>query len=117
MLWVPGLRLLVAGDVAYNDTHQYMAETTTRTRAEWAATAERLRDLDPAAVVAGHKNPDRPDDPVILTETAAYLRDFNTLDTRTTTAEELYGAMLDRYPRRANPGSLWGGAKKAKQAL
>ncbi|MEV4756312.1 MBL fold metallo-hydrolase [Micromonospora sp. NPDC049559] len=114
VMWVPDLRLLVAGDVAYNDTHQYMAESSTETRAHWAATADRLRELDPVAVVAGHKNPDRADDPAILAETAAYLRDFNDLDARTTTAEELYAAMLDRYPRRANPGSLWGGAKKAK---
>ncbi len=115
VLWVPDLRLLVAGDVAYNDTHQYMAETTTATRAEWAATADGLRRLNPAAVIAGHKNPDRADDPAILAETAAYLRDFNALDATTGTAEELYGAMLERYPRRANPGSLWGGAKRAKQ--
>lgn len=115
VLWVPDLRLLVAGDVAYNDTHQYMAETTTATRTEWAATADGLRGLNPAAVVAGHKNPDRPDDPAVLAETAAYLRDFNALDATTGTAEDLYGAMLDRYPRRANPGSLWGGAKRAKQ--
>jgi phosphoribosyl 1,2-cyclic phosphodiesterase len=76
---------------------------------------ERLPSPDPVAVVAGHKNPDRADDPVILAETAAYLRDFNSLGARTGTARELYAAMLERYPRRANPGSLWGGAKKAKQ--
>ncbi|GAA2592415.1 hypothetical protein GCM10010435_83980 [Winogradskya consettensis] len=54
-----------------------------------------------------------PDDPSILDETATYLRDFNTLEKQTTTAEQLYGAMLDRYPNRANPGSLWGGASIA----
>ncbi|MFI7603963.1 MBL fold metallo-hydrolase [Micromonospora sp. NPDC049366] len=116
VLWVPDLRLLVAGDVAYNDTHQYMAESTAETRAHWAATVDRLRELDPVAVVAGHKNPDRADDPAILAETATYLRDFDEIAARTTTAEELYAAMLERYPRRVNPGSLWGGAKKAKPA-
>ncbi|MFC3501431.1 MBL fold metallo-hydrolase [Micromonospora krabiensis] len=116
VLWVPDLRLLVAGDVVYNDAHQYLAESTTETRAHWAATVDRLRELDPVAVVAGHKNPDRADDPVILTETATYLRDFDEVAARTTTAEELYAAMLERYPRRVNPGSLWGGAKKAKPA-
>ncbi|MEV4536707.1 MBL fold metallo-hydrolase [Asanoa sp. NPDC049518] len=116
VLWVPDLRLLAAGDVAYNDTHPYMAETTTETRDHWASMADRLRELDPAVVVAGHKNPQREDDPAILAETATYLRDFNDLDAHTKTAKDLYGAMLDRYPRRANPGSLWGGAKKAKMA-
>jgi glyoxylase-like metal-dependent hydrolase (beta-lactamase superfamily II) len=114
VMWVPDLRLLVTGDVAYNEIHQYMAESTTESREAWAATADRLRGLDPVAVVAGHKQPDLADDPAILAATATYLRDFNELDARTTTAEELYGAMLERYPRRANPGSLWGGAKRAK---
>lgn len=116
VLWVPDMRLLVAGDVAYNEVHQYTAETTTVSREAWAATADRLSGLDAVAVVAGHKQPDLADDPSILTATATYLRDFNELDARTATAEELYGAMLERYPRRANPGSLWGGAKRAKAA-
>jgi hypothetical protein len=42
-----------------------------------------------------------------------YLRDFNRLAATARTAEELYGGMLELYPRRANPGSLWGGAKAA----
>jgi len=32
----------------------------------------------------------------------------------TATAEELYDRMLALYPRRANPGALWGGSKTAK---
>jgi glyoxylase-like metal-dependent hydrolase (beta-lactamase superfamily II) len=114
VLWVPDLRLLVAGDVAYNDTHQYTAETTTESRQQWIAAVESLKQLDPAIVIAGHKNPDRPDDPTILDETASYLRDFNRLEAQTGTPEELYAAMLEIYPRRVNPGSLWAGAKKAK---
>jgi hypothetical protein len=33
----------------------------------------------------------------------------------TTTARQLYDAMLDLYPDRVNPGSLWGGANAAKK--
>ncbi|MEU5910512.1 MBL fold metallo-hydrolase [Micromonospora sp. NPDC047527] len=116
VVWVPDLRLIVGGDVVYNDTHPYQSESTIATRQEWAATLDRLRERDPAAVVAGHKNPAQPDDPRILADTAAYLREFAELDARTATAEELYAAMLDRHPRRLNPGSLWGAAKQAKQA-
>lgn len=113
-LWVPGLRLLVAGDVAYNDIHPYLAETTAETREQWAATADRLRELDPAAVVAGHKKPELADDPAVLGQTAAYLRAFNECENQTTTASQLYDMMLRRFPNRANPGSLWGGAKATK---
>jgi glyoxylase-like metal-dependent hydrolase (beta-lactamase superfamily II) len=112
-LWVPDLRLMLAGDVAYNDTHQYTAETTSESREQWACAAEKLAEYDPIAVIAGHKKPDRPDDPAILSETAAYLRDFNRLAATSGTPEELYAGMLELYPRRANPGSLWGGAKHA----
>lgn len=65
-------------------------------------------------MAAGHKKPELPDDPAILGQTAAYLRDFNRIAARTSTAEELYGQMLELYPRRANPGALWGDAKAAK---
>ena len=116
-LWVPDLRLMIAGDVAYNDTHQYTAETTGESREQWARAAEKLAEYDPVAVIAGHKKPDRPDDPAILSETAAYLRDFNRIAAASSSAEELYARMLDLYPRRANPGALWGGAKQANSAL
>jgi glyoxylase-like metal-dependent hydrolase (beta-lactamase superfamily II) len=115
-LWVPDLRLMIAGDVAYNDTHQYMAESTSESREQWAQAAEKLAAYEPAAVIAGHKKPDAADDPAILSETAAYLRNFNRLAAVSSTPEELYAAMLELYPRRANPGSLWGGAKNAKPA-
>jgi glyoxylase-like metal-dependent hydrolase (beta-lactamase superfamily II) len=55
-------------------------------------------------------------EPAILSETAAYLRDFNRLEATSSTPEDLYAGMLELYPRRANPGSLWGGAKHAKSA-
>jgi len=116
-LWVPDLGLMMAGDVAYNQTHQYTAESTTATREHWARAAEHLASYGPTAVVAGHKQPELPDDPAILAETASYLRDFNRIEATTSTAEELYAGMLERYPRRANPGALWGGAKHAKPVL
>ena len=113
-LWVPDLRLVAAGDAAYNGIHQYMAETTAESRQEWMRATDILAALDPAFVVAGHKNPDLPDAPKILAETKKYLADFNRLDGETETASELYEAMLALYPKRANPGALWAGAKRAK---
>jgi glyoxylase-like metal-dependent hydrolase (beta-lactamase superfamily II) len=113
-LWVPDLRLVVAGDVAYNGVHQYMAETTAESRQEWIRATDILAALDPDFVVAGHKDPDLPDSAKILVETKKYLADFNRLDGETETTSELYEAMLALYPKRANPGALWAGAKRAK---
>ena len=114
-LHVPSIDLLVGGDVVYNETHVYLAETDTESRLEWMATLERLEMLKPKAVVAGHKIPGNDDDERIIVETHRYLRDFNRLNEATSTARELYDAMLEVYPNHANPGSLWGSANRAKE--
>jgi glyoxylase-like metal-dependent hydrolase (beta-lactamase superfamily II) len=115
-LWCPSLRLIVAGDVVYNHTHMYLAETTTASRQEWIASLAKLKDLDPLYVVAGHKQPGCDDDPVNIDESIRYLTDFNAVEAKTTTATELYKGVLRNHPRRANPGSLWGAAKLLKAA-
>jgi glyoxylase-like metal-dependent hydrolase (beta-lactamase superfamily II) len=115
-LHVPSVGLLVGGDAVYNGIHPYLAETNTESRREWIATLDKLEALNPRAVIAGHKIPENKDEPRIIAETRQYLRDFNRLDEATTTVRELYDAMLELYPDRANPGSLWGGAKIAKKS-
>jgi glyoxylase-like metal-dependent hydrolase (beta-lactamase superfamily II) len=113
-LHVPSIGLVAAGDVVYNGTHPYLAESTARTRLEWVDALDRLAEIRPRAVVAGHKVPDHDDSPRHIAETRQYLRDFIRLDQETATARELFDAMMELYPDRANPGSLWGGANAAK---
>ena len=114
-LYVPSIDLIVGGDAVYNGIHPYLGETDTGSRLEWISTLDKLEALKPKAVVAGHKVPENDDDPRIISETRQYLRDFNRLNTATTTARELYDAMLEIYPNRVNPGSLWGAANAAKE--
>jgi glyoxylase-like metal-dependent hydrolase (beta-lactamase superfamily II) len=114
-LHVPSIGLLVGGDAVYNGIHPYLGETDTRSRLEWIATLDRLEALKPKAVIAGHKLPDNDDDPRIIGETRQYIADFNRLNATTATARQLYDAMLEIYPDRANPGSLWGAANIAKK--
>jgi glyoxylase-like metal-dependent hydrolase (beta-lactamase superfamily II) len=114
-LHVPSIGLIVAGDVVYNGIHPYLAETNTQTRLEWIAGLDKLEALAPRDVVAGHKVPEHDDDPRNIAETRQYLRDFNRLNEVTDTPRALFDAMIDLYPDRANPGSLWGGANAAKR--
>jgi len=114
-LHVPSIDLIVAGDVVYNGIHPYLAETTAPSRLRWIDALDKLEALKPKAVVAGHKIPENDDDPRNIDETRKYLRDFDRLDKVTQNARELYDAMLELYPNRANPGSLWGGAQAAKK--
>jgi glyoxylase-like metal-dependent hydrolase (beta-lactamase superfamily II) len=114
-LYVPSIGLIVGGDAVYNGIHPYLGETDAQSRLEWISTLDKLEALKPKAVVAGHKVPDNDDDPRIIAETRQYLRDFNRLNTATTTARELYDEMLKISPDRVNPGSLWGAANIAKK--
>jgi len=84
------------------------------TRSEWIAALDTIESLKPRAVVAGHKKPEKDDNPRIIEETRQYIRDFERLARLTTTARELYDRMLELYPNRANPGALWGSAQAAK---
>jgi glyoxylase-like metal-dependent hydrolase (beta-lactamase superfamily II) len=111
-LHVPSIGLIVAGDVVYNGIHPFLGETDTPSRLEWISTLDKLEALNPKAVIAGHEAPEN--DPRIIAETRQYLRDFNRLNAATATARQLYDAMLEIYPDRVNPGSLWGAANAAK---
>jgi glyoxylase-like metal-dependent hydrolase (beta-lactamase superfamily II) len=113
-LHVPSAGLVVAGDAAYNDVHLYLAESNSQTRREWIAALDTIESLKPRTVIAGHKKPEKKDSPRIIEETRQYIRDFDRLTRMTTTARELYNEMLQLYPSRANPGSLWGSARAAK---
>ena len=113
-LHVPSIGLVVAGDAAYNDVHLYLAESDAGGRRSWLTALDTIEKLSPRAVVAGHKRPERADDPKILEETRQYIRDFEALAARTATPLELYTEMTARYPDRVNRGALWGSARAAK---
>src|SRR5882724_6420274 len=98
-LHVPSVGLVVAGDVAYNDVHLYLAESNAQTRREWIAALDTIESLNPRAVIAGHKRPGNDDSPKIIEETRHYIRDFDRLAGMTTTARELYDKMLELRPK------------------
>jgi glyoxylase-like metal-dependent hydrolase (beta-lactamase superfamily II) len=97
-LHVPDLDLIVAGDVAYNHCHMFVGATTAASRAEWIAALDKLAALNPAAVVAGHKDPTCGNPSSILAESRGYLEYFEQLRAKTMTDEELFDAMVSRYP-------------------
>jgi glyoxylase-like metal-dependent hydrolase (beta-lactamase superfamily II) len=113
-LHVPSIGLVVAGDAVYNGIHPFLVESNRQTRLEWIAALDRIEALKPLAVVAGHKIPGNDDSPRNVEETRQYIRDFIRLNDATKTARELYDRMLELYPDRANPGSLWSSAAAAK---
>jgi hypothetical protein len=110
----PSVGLVVAGDAAYHDVHLYLAESNAETRKQWIAALDKIETLEPRAEIARHKKAEKEDSPRIIEETRQYIRDFERLEEMKTTARELYDKMLELYPDRANPGSLWDSAKVVK---
>jgi glyoxylase-like metal-dependent hydrolase (beta-lactamase superfamily II) len=111
VLHVPSIGLVVAGDVAYNGVHQYILEGGHGGLREWLRALDRVAGLHPRAVVAGHKDKNRPDDPAILDETRQYLQDAIRLLDDKPTARDFYDQMTGLYPDRLNPGVVWLGAQ------
>ncbi|MFG2041213.1 MBL fold metallo-hydrolase [Dactylosporangium sp. NPDC048998] len=97
-LHVPDLDLVVSGDVAYNHCHMYVGATTAQSRAEWIAALDRLAELNPTAVVAGHKDPTQGNPPAVLAESRAYLEYYGQLRDAAMPDQELFDAMVNRYP-------------------
>ena len=106
-LWVPDLRLLLAGDSVYNGVHQYVLETPDGGFDSWLAALDTIAALEPAFVVAGHKAPGSDDDPRCIAETRDYLVFARELLATVDRPDEYYKRMLRRYPKRVNAGPVW----------
>ncbi|MFF1879752.1 MBL fold metallo-hydrolase [Leifsonia sp. NPDC058230] len=115
-LWVPNLGLIVGGDVVYNATYPYLAETTPETRQNWIAALERLKALHPSFVVSGHKQPQNGDSPADIDATIQYLQDVDEIAGTSADALDFYRQLLVKQPGRTNVGSAWATAKLIKGA-
>jgi glyoxylase-like metal-dependent hydrolase (beta-lactamase superfamily II) len=109
-LWVPSARLLIAGDSIYNGVHQYLLESKDGGIDAWLTAIDKIEDLHPRAVVAGHKAPGAADGPEIIGETRQYLLDAKRILAAASGPRAYYDAMVRRYPHRVNPGPVWYGA-------
>ena len=111
MLHAPDMGLLVAGDVVYNGVHLYLTESGGAAGIdEWLAALKTAEALRPAAVIAGHKDPNAFNNPSQIQATRRYLTDARRLLESSGSADEFYREMLCRHPGRINPGALWGAA-------
>ena len=70
--------------------------------------------LQPSTVIAGHKREGADDSPDNIEETRRYLQDFNAAAQRSDTAQDLYEAMIERYPDRFNRAVVWHSAHAVK---
>jgi glyoxylase-like metal-dependent hydrolase (beta-lactamase superfamily II) len=106
---VPGLSLIVSGDVVYNRTHLWLSGSTPSTRANWARALDTVAALGPQTIIAGHRNPQAPDDDARrqIGECRRYIADFEAALERSSSPAELIDQMTATYPDLANPYTLW----------
>jgi len=99
MLWIPGQRILVGGDVVFNGMHVYTAETDSLARRKWLDSLNAIRDLQPLAVVPGHSKAGAPFDASTAVDfTQTYLLAFEEELTKATNPDSLVRAMKERFP-------------------
>jgi glyoxylase-like metal-dependent hydrolase (beta-lactamase superfamily II) len=99
MLWLPGQKTLIAGDVLFNDLHVYTAETDMTARKRWLGSLKTIRQLKPAAVIPGHSKVGAPIDATSAVDfTERYLLIFEDELTKANTADDLVKAMTKQFP-------------------
>ena len=99
MLWIPGQRILIAGDVVFNNMHVYTAETDSKARGKWLNSLQRIRALKPSVVIPGHSKVGAPlDASTALDFTENYLLVFEEEFKKAKDADSLINAMKEKFP-------------------
>ncbi len=99
MLWIPGQRILIAGDVLFNDMHVYTAETDTKARGKWLNSLNKIRELKPSIVIPGHSKVGAPlDASTAIDFTENYLLVFEEELKKAKDSDSLINAMKERFP-------------------
>jgi glyoxylase-like metal-dependent hydrolase (beta-lactamase superfamily II) len=99
MLWIPGQRILIAGDVLFNDMHVYTAETDSKARGKWLNSLQRIRELKPSVVIPGHSKVGAPlDASTALDFTENYLMIFEEELKKAKDPDRFINTMKQRFP-------------------
>jgi glyoxylase-like metal-dependent hydrolase (beta-lactamase superfamily II) len=99
MLWIPGQRILIAGDVLFNNLHLYTAETDSKARGKWLNSLNKVRELKPSVVIPGHSKVGAPlDANSAIDFTENYLLVFEEELKKAKDSDGLINAMKERFP-------------------
>jgi len=99
VLWIPGQRTLIAGDVVLNNMHLYTAETDSKARGKWLHSLNKIRELKPSVVIPGHsKVGARLDANTAVDFTENYLLAFEEELKKAKDPDSLINTMKERFP-------------------
>jgi glyoxylase-like metal-dependent hydrolase (beta-lactamase superfamily II) len=108
VLHVPAIDTVVSGDVVYNQIHAMLGLSGPEEWQDWIESVNRVEQLKPTTIVAGHKKPEASDQDVaaMLDDTRSYIADFAELARTAQDEDELVAGMLAKYPAFGNPWTL-----------
>jgi glyoxylase-like metal-dependent hydrolase (beta-lactamase superfamily II) len=99
MLWIPEQRILIAGDVLFNNMHVYTAETDSKAREKWLNSLQKIRALKPLVVIPGHSKVGAPLDASTAVDfTENYLLVFEEELKKAKDSDSLINAMKEKFP-------------------
>jgi len=99
MLWIPGQKILISGDVVFNGMHVYTAETDSKARGKWLNSLNKIRTLKPSVVIPGHSKVGAPLDASTAVDfTENYLLAFEEELKKAKDPDSFINAMKERFP-------------------
>jgi glyoxylase-like metal-dependent hydrolase (beta-lactamase superfamily II) len=99
MLWIPGQRILISGDVLFNNMHVYTAETDSKARGKWLNSINKIRELKPSVVIPGHSKVGAPLDASTAVDfTENYLLAFEEELKKAKDPDSFINTMKERFP-------------------
>jgi glyoxylase-like metal-dependent hydrolase (beta-lactamase superfamily II) len=99
MLWIPGQRILIAGDVLFNNMHVYTAETDSPARGKWLNSLQKIRELKPSLVIPGHSQVGAPLNASTAVDFAEnYLLVFEEEPKKARDPDSLINTMKEKFP-------------------
>lgn len=106
---VPELATICSGDIVYNNIHMWLFHSTPESRATWLASIDAIAAMEPKTIIAGHKDPDAPDDDAqrCLAQSREYIQDFDTAVASSRDPSDVIDKMTDKYPGYGNPYTLY----------
>src|SRR5262249_12129353 len=109
---VPDLRAICSGDIAYNNIHMWLRNSTPESREAWLASLDTVAALKPSTIITGHRDPAARDDNAtrVLDQSRRYIEDFDQTVARSSTPLEVIDVMLAKYPAYGNRYTLFAAA-------
>jgi glyoxylase-like metal-dependent hydrolase (beta-lactamase superfamily II) len=106
---VPDTQTVCSGDIAYNNIHMWLWNSTPETRETWLASLDAVAALNASTIITGHKDPGAPDDNAarVLDQSRRYIEDFGQAVAQSRKPAEVIDVMLAKYPAYGNRYTLF----------